>query len=113
MKMFVKHSHYIRFITLMIPLFLVFMGMRVPDFSRPQKPKPMRRAVLDKTPVHNVLQSIVKKIDVDPCIPILPVFEFFATEVYSNEVHTVFLPVPLLSLTPFPPRAPPVSPTLA
>ncbi|NTW88622.1 MAG: hypothetical protein HGB26_05765 [Desulfobulbaceae bacterium] len=110
--MFVKHSRYLRFIILLIPLFLVFFGMKVPDFSRPQKPKPMRRAVLDKTPVKTVLQSIVK-IDIDPCITSLPTIVFLATEEYFPEASPIHSPVHLLSRSPFPPRAPPASPTLA
>lgn len=112
MNMFAKHNRCIRFITLMIPLFLVFMGMRVPDFSRPHKPKPMRRAVLDKTPAHNLLQSIVKA-DADPCIAGLPAIVLCATEEYSPEERTTNSPIPLLLLSPFPPRAPPVVPSLA
>ena len=113
MNMFAKHSRYIRFVTLMIPLFLIFMGMRVPDFSRPHKPKPMRRAILDKTPAHTVLQSIVK-VDVDSCcILSQPTLVTLAIEEHSTEVSPVFLPVPLLLQSPFPPRAPPVSPILA
>ena len=113
MNMFAKHSRSVRFVTLMIPLFLVFMGMRVPDFSRPHKPKPMRRAVLDKAPAHNVLQSIVK-VTVDPCcIASLPSIFFLVTEEYSPNGHPLFSPVPFLSLSPFPPRAPPATPNLA
>jgi hypothetical protein len=112
MNMFVKHSRYIRFIILIIPLFLVLFGMKVPDFSRPHKPKPMRRAVLDKTPAKTALQSIVK-IEIDPCITSLTTILLLATEEYSPEVHPIFSPVSLLLLSPFPPRAPPASPTLA
>lgn len=110
--MFVKHKRYIRFITLMIPLFLVFMGMRVPDFSRPHKPKPMRGAVLDETTGQNVLQSIVK-IDGDSCITTLPPTPPLAAKEYHPEVRSIHSPDPLLSLSPFPPRAPPASPALA
>lgn len=112
MYMFAKQSRYIRFISLMIPLFLVFMGMRVPDFSRPHKPKPMRRAVLDKTQVKTVFQSVVK-IAVDPFLTTPHTFAFLATEDYFPEVHPIYSQVPLLLLSPFPPRAPPVAPTPA
>jgi len=112
MSMFAKHSRCIRFITFMIPLFLVFVGMRVPDFSRPHKPKPMRRAVLENTSARTIVQSVVK-IDVDPVIANLPTLVFLPTEDFSPAVHPVYLPVPLLSLSPLPPRAPPVLPPLA
>ena len=109
MNMFTKHNRYIRFVALMIPLFLVFMGMRVPDFSRPHKPKPMRRAILDKTPAHTVLQSVVKATESPCCIAALPNVVFLVTEDYSPVVHHVFSPAPLFTLSPFPPRAPPTS----
>ncbi|MBW4055109.1 MAG: hypothetical protein HIU83_06865 [Proteobacteria bacterium] len=103
-----KHSRCILFVTFMIPLFLVFAGTRVPDFSHPHSPKPMRRAVLDKTPVQTVLQSVVK-IDVDPCIVAVPSLAFLVSEEPSPEMHHAHAPVPLLSPSPFPPRAPPAS----
>lgn len=112
MDTFAKHNRFIRIITLIIPLFLVFMGMRVPDFSRPQKPKPMRRAVLDKTPVQKVLQSVVK-IDIAPITIPAHDLTFLATEDYYPEAHIIYSPVPLLSLSPFPPRAPPLPAVLA
>jgi hypothetical protein len=110
--MFAKQSRCIRFITLIVPLFLVFMGMRVPDFSHPHKPKPMRRAVLDKTQVKTVFQSVVK-IEVAPFLTTPHTFALLATEDYLPEVHPIYSPVPLLLLRPFPPRAPPVSHPLA
>ncbi len=110
--MFVKHSRVVRFITLMIPLFLVCVGMRVPDFSRPHKPKPMRRAVLDKSTARTIVHSVVK-LDVDPVITCQPTLVFLPTVHFSPEAHLVYLPVPLLSLSPLPPRAPPVANQLA
>ena len=108
MNLIAKHSRCIRFITLMIPLFLVCVGMRVPDFSRPHKPKPVRRAVLDKTQ-SRILQQIVVKVDVDPAILQQPIPVSLPTEEYLPEVQPIYLSAPLLSLSPFPPRAPPVS----
>jgi len=110
--MFAKHSGWIRFIILMIPLFLVFSGIRVPDLTRPHKPKPMRRAVLDKTPVQTVLKSIVK-IDIDPVIATLPSPLIPVTFEYTPEAYPHHSSVPLLSLSPLPPRAPPISISLA
>jgi len=107
--MFAKHSRCLRFISLLIPLFLVIMGMRVPDFSRPQKPKPMRRAILAKTTAHTVLQSVVKAAEYPCCLATLPTVVFHVTEDYSPVVPPVYSPAPLFTLSPFPPRAPPTS----
>jgi len=108
MGMFEKHSCCLRYITLLIPLFLVCVGTRVPDLSRPHKPKPMRRAVLEKTSARTIVQSVVK-FAADPAITSQPLPVIFPAEAYSPEVHPVYLSVPLLSLSPLPPRAPPVS----
>lgn len=106
MNLFAKHNRWIHFVVLIIPFFLVFSGMRVPDLSRPQKPKPLRRAVLSKMPVEAVHKSIVK-IDVDPFIvnPLPHVDP--ETEKFSREVRFHRSPIQLLSLSPLPPRAPP------
>src|ERR1039457_1461023 len=110
MNMFVKQCQYIRFITLMIPIILVFVGMRVPDFSRPHKPKPMRRAVLDKSSARTIVQSVVK-IDVDPVVTSPATLVFRTTEVFSPEAYPIHSLIPLLTLSSLPPRAPP-APTL-
>jgi hypothetical protein len=112
MSMFAKHSRCIRFITLLIPLFLVCVGTRVPDFSRPHKPKPLRRAVLDKSSARTIAQSVVK-VAVDPVITNHPTLALLSAVDFLPEVHPIYLPVPLLSLSPLPPRAPPVSSPLA
>jgi hypothetical protein len=88
MIFFVKHSRRIRFITFMIPIFLVFMGVRVPDLSRPHRPKSMRSAVLDKTSAHTVLKSIVT-IHVVPCITNPPALVLPATVEYFPEVPII------------------------
>jgi hypothetical protein len=113
MKMFAKHSSYVHFITVLIPFFLVFMGMKVPDFTHPHKPKPMRRAVLDKTPAYTVIQSIVKADSDNCCVSSLPLLFVVTTKIYTTEAPPIFSPVPFLSLSPFPPRAPPVSTKIA
>lgn len=112
MSLFAKHSQVVRFIILLIPLFLVFAGMRVPDFSRPQKPKPMRRAVLDKSSARTIVQAVVK-VDVAPVIISQTNLVFLPAVHFSPEAHPVYLPVPLLSLSPLPPRAPPAANPLA
>jgi hypothetical protein len=96
----------------MIPLFLVCVGLRVPDISRPHKPKPMRRAVLEETPSRIVIKSVVK-IDPDPIINTLPAIVSLPSEGYSPEAHPSYLSIPFLSLKSFPPRAPPVSNPIA
>ncbi|MDD2582479.1 MAG: hypothetical protein PHR66_10855 [Desulfuromonadaceae bacterium] len=104
-----NRCNYIRFLPLIIPLFLVFLGMRVPDLSRPQKPKPMRLAVLDKTPVETVLQSVTK-IEVDPDIATgLTTLALPATEEAYAETDFIRASIPLLLLSQFPPRAPPAA----
>lgn len=112
MRMFAKQSRWIRLIALAIPLFLVCLGMRVPDFSRPHKPKPLRRAVLEKTSARTIVQSVIKA-DLDPVATSQPSLELLPTEAYAPEAHPVYLPVPLLSLSPVSPRAPPAATPLA
>lgn len=112
MSVFVKHGRWIRFIALMIPMFLVCLGMRVPDFSRPHKPKPLRRAVLEKTSARTIVQSAVKT-ELDPVATSQPILVSLPAEAYSPVTHPVYLPVPLLSQSPLPPRAPPVVKPLA
>lgn len=112
MSMFAKHSRGIRFITIMIPLFMVFIGMRVPDFSRPHKPKPMRRAVLDNTSARTIEQSVAK-VDVDPVITSPLTLVFLSTAEYPPEVPPIHTSLPLLLLSLLSPRAPPVSNPLA
>lgn len=103
-----KHRRCIRLITLLVPLFLVFVGMRVPDFSRPHKPKPLRRAVLEKTSARTIVQSVVK-VDVDPDVADVQTIALFSAKEHSPEVQPVFSPVPPLSLSPSLSRAPPLS----
>ena len=90
----------------MIPLLLVFTGMRVPDFSRPHKPKPMQRAVLDKATVKAALLAVAK-IEVDPLITGISVQALLPTEEHSPEARPVYSSVSLLSQDFLSPRAPP------
>ena len=106
MSVFTKHKLYIRFIALIIPLFLVFVGIKVPDFSRVHKPKPMRQAVLDKTPDQTENQSIVKN-GIDPVISSLLTLVFLTAEKHSPEAQPFHSSVSFLSLSPLSPRAPP------
>ena len=106
MRLYAKHNRYIRLVAILIPLFLVFVGMRVPDLSRPHKPKPMRRAVLENSTARTIVQSVVKNA-VDPVTTNLPTLVLLPTEEYIPEASPIYLSVPLLSLSPFPPRAPP------
>lgn len=101
------HSRYIRLVTILIPLFLVCLGMKVPDLSRPHKPKPVRRAVLDKTPAQ-VIKDSVAKVAVTPAIPgsstvIVPP----AVLAYLIAATEIYVSVSYERATPLPPRAPP------
>ena len=86
--------------------------MKVPGFSRPQKPKPIRRAILDKTSARTILQS-VEKIDVDPVTTSPPTLGFLSTEEHSPEAPSIHSSVSLLALSSLPPRGPPASNPLA
>jgi hypothetical protein len=55
-----KHYRCARLITFLISFFILFWGIRVPDFSREQKPQPMRRAMLENKITQNLHISIVK-----------------------------------------------------
>jgi len=46
-----------------LPLFLMFFGVKAPNISRPQKPKPMRRAVLEAPAEKPLQQALVKQCD--------------------------------------------------
>jgi len=106
MSMSAGYSCCLRFIILVIPLFLVIVGIKVPDLSRPHEPKPMRRAVLDKTPARSAQLSTVK-IDADPLITHHPAFVFASSDEYSPEAEPLHSSVPLLPLNTPSPRAPP------
>jgi len=112
MRLIAKHNRYIRLVAILIPLFLVFVGIRVPDLSRPHKPKPMRRAVLENTTARTIVQSVVKN-DIDPVTTNLTTLVLLPTEEYIPEAQPIYVSVPLWSLSPFPPRAPPVTRPLA
>ena len=113
MNMFAKHGRSFHFITLLIPLFLAFVGMKVTDLSRQHKPKPMRRAVLDRIPSRTIVHSVVKVAE-DPAIAIQLSLVFRpVVGTASQELHHNYLPVPPLSLGLSPPRAPPGLPPLA
>jgi hypothetical protein len=87
---------------------MVFVGIKAPDFSRPLKPKPMRRAILEKTSARTIEQSVVK-IEADPVIINTLFLVFLPTEEFTPEADSIPAPVPLLSLRPLSPRAPPSS----
>lgn len=106
MSVFIKHKLCMRSVALMIPLLLVFVGIRVPDFSRLHKPKPVRQATLDKTPNQTENQSIVKN-GVDPVISSLLALVFLTEEKKSPEAQSFHSSVSFLSLSPLSPRAPP------
>ena len=106
MHLLLKHNRLIRGIILVIPLFLAVIGMRVPDFSRPHKPKPMRRAVLENASARTIVQSIVKA-DIVPVIPEQFVNISPNPEISFIEDARTYSSISLLALNPLPPRAPP------
>jgi hypothetical protein len=108
MSALIKYLRHPRFIILLILSFLVFVGVKFSDLSRPHKPKCLWGVVLDESPSQTEKQSITK-IDLDPVIPGLPTFSFLATEKHFPEAHPVHSSAPFLSLNPLPPRAPPAS----
>lgn len=108
MRVSAGHTRYLRCISLVIPLFLVMVGMWVPDLSRPSKPKPLRRAVLDKTPTRSPHSSTAKN-TVDPFITSQPTFEVIVSENHFPEAAPLRSPTPALPLVPSSPRAPPAT----
>ena len=103
-----KHNRWVRLIVLLVPVFLAFWGMKVPDLSGPQKPKPLRRAVLAKTPVQSA-KLCTLKIAVEPLLSsthsfTIPLVESKLT-VQSPLSLTIPAPTPPLLLS----RAPPES----
>lgn len=111
MNQALKQMRRLRFVSLIIPVFLLSAGMRAPDLSHPHKPKPMARAVMEKTTARTVLQAIAK-IDIDPVTTNQLILDFLATGEHAPELQPYHPPVPILSLAAFPPRAPPTSHTL-
>ena len=107
-----KHLRHLRFLALLIPLFMVCAGMKVPDLSRPQKPKPIWRAVLEETSTKTEKHSFAK-LDLDPVIPSIPPLGLRAAEQHSTEALPQQSPLTFLSVSPLPPRAPPASAPLA
>jgi hypothetical protein len=55
------------FIALSIPLFLVFLGMRVPNLSRPHRPRPLNRAVIQAQTSSFEIEAS-SNISIDPVI---------------------------------------------
>jgi len=102
-----KHRLFVRFVIFMIPLFLLFVGIRLPDFSRLQKPKPMRRAILENKNVQN-FQEAIKKITLEPITinqatpKVTPQYRH-VSQPRADQFVQRFLPA-----IPLPPRAPPV-----
>jgi len=106
MNLLLKHNRLIRSIILVIPLFLAVVGMRVPDISRPHKPKPLRRAVLEHTSSRTIVQSVVKA-DIVPVVPEQFVNISPNPQISFIEDAKTYSSISLLALNPLPPRAPP------
>lgn len=108
MKLFLTNNYRcIRFVTCMIPFILLFWGIRVPDFSCPQKPKPMRRAMLENKKVLSIQKAHVKK-HLEPVIINHTVSEAITACRYTSEPQKFHSSRSFLTILPLPPRAPPV-----
>ena len=55
------------FVALSIPIFLVFLGMRVPNLSRPHRPRPLNRAVI-QTQTGTFEIEALSNLSIDPVI---------------------------------------------
>jgi hypothetical protein len=67
MHIFSSHRFATIFVALSIPIFLVFLGMRVPNLTRPHKPRPLNRAVIQvQTSIFQIEAS--SNLSIDPVI---------------------------------------------
>ena len=108
-KNFNHHTRFVRFVVFLIPVFLIFLGIRLPDLSQPHKPKPIRRAILEKSPARSLLASVksVCKVNIDPFFLVHEINVAPSVLEFPLEAKTDYQLAPQLSATPFPPRAPP------
>jgi hypothetical protein len=79
----------------LISFFILFWGIRVPDFSREQKPQPMRRAMLQNKIAQNFHISVVK-IHLESVVFHQSIFELPASCKNSPELQ------PITSIKSFP-----------
>lgn len=105
---YVMRHHVTRLLVVFtLPLFLISLGVKVPNVSRPQKPKPMPRAVLEAPAEKPVQQALVKHCDEPVTLsssihhPSLPVSR---PQAFPVVVSSVFFLLLSRLLTP---RAPP------
>ncbi len=106
MPFLVRHNRSLRYVAYMIPLFLLFVGIRLPEFSRPHKPKPMRRAMLENKNVR-IFQEAIVKIHLEPVVLDKESTKFITTCWYTSTPLPALFYQPFLSITPLPSRAPP------
>lgn len=92
-------------ITCVTVLSILFLGMRVPDISRPHRHKPTNRAVIDKQV--KAPQSAVKKSVEIVAISIRPV-EISSPVFYRSDFQYAFQPPGYPHFSPNAPRAPPL-----
>ena len=56
------HKQLTILVTFFVACSLLFIGMRVPDLTRPHRPKPSQRAVIE-SPVETSQQGVTKSVD--------------------------------------------------
>jgi hypothetical protein len=102
-----NHLHQKRFsllVAFLTAFCLLFAGMRVPDISRPHRPKPSQRAVIE-SPVKASQQHVNKSTDI-LAIPATPA-ESPTAFVYRTEFVSVLHSIQFPPLFPNSSRAPP------
>lgn len=96
-----------RLVIFTLPLFLLFLGIRVPNVSRPQKPKSTPRAVLETSVEKSVQLALANQCDEPVAVgwsifPLTPVGQPLPFHMVAIFVSSLLL----LRLSP--PRAPPL-----
>jgi hypothetical protein len=107
-RLIAGHDLYVRFVICLVAFFLLFMGIRLPDFSRAPKPKPMRRAMLDNQNVRPFHKAFIK-VHLDPVVIGQTICQCAAPYEFVQEPYTYHSFQSLLSIIPLPSRAPPAA----
>lgn len=99
-----KHRYFSLLVTCVVAFCLLFTGMRVPDLTRPHRPKPSQRAIIESK-IKESRQAVNKSLDSFAELPQLPELQ----AVLPSRIR----PVPFFPPNGFPPlfpnssRAPP------
>lgn len=101
-----KYRHVVILLACLITTCILIRGMRVPDISRPHRPKPTHRALLEKQ-VKPAQQPVKKTVDL-VAIPAKPV-EPCAVVSYRTHLLFAFQGTAVPPLFPNSSRAPPPS----